>query len=187
MLSLLPVVFAAVLFPPAAGRAGFATPAAPIARPAAAAPIAVLLKAPDRRIRALHPKVLALLAEGARRSPTFAALVRAVERTDVIAYVEAARDLPASLAGRMFIVPSTGSQRFVRIQVRLDARTDEIIATIGHELRHVLEVAADLDVRDVQALADLYKRIGTPASGGRGYDTAAAQDAGRTVRSELQG
>jgi hypothetical protein len=142
------------------------------------------LKAPDRRIRALHPTIGLLIARGVKQSLTFATLVRDLERTDLIVYVEAER-LPASLSGRMLMIPTDSRQRFVRIQVRTDCSPEEIISTIAHELRHALEVAEHADVRDVKALEDLYKRIGTPVSGGRGFDTDAAQTAGRTVRREL--
>jgi hypothetical protein len=184
MLSILPVLFAALFGGPVVERAHALAPI--VVRPATAS-VDALLTASDRRIRALHPNVVKLVADGTRRSKTFLSLMRAVDATDIIVYIEASHDLPASLAGRMLIVPSTGPQRFMRIQVRIDTRPDDIIATIAHELRHVLEVAADLTVRDVHALASLYKRIGNPVPGGQRYDTVAAQDAGRTVRLELQG
>jgi hypothetical protein len=61
----------------------------------------------------------------------------------------------------------------------------ELIALIGHELRHALEVAQVPDVRDESALVRLYERIGQRSVKGHEYDTNAAQDAGRAVRKEL--
>lgn len=185
MLSILPVVFAALLAGPGADRAPKNAPI--VARPFVPVSIEALLTATDRRVRALHPNLMKLISEGVRKSETFHALMQAVERTDVIVYVEASRDMPASLAGRMLIMPSAGAQRFIRVQVRIDMRPNEIIATVAHELRHVLEVAEDETVRDAEGLSTLYKRIGHPVAGSRRYDTVAAQDAGRTVRLELQG
>jgi hypothetical protein len=185
MLSILPMVFAALLAGPGADRAHANAPI--VARPFVPVSADALLTATDRRVRALHPTLVKLVAEGVRKSATFHALMQAVARTDVIVYVEGARDMPPTLAGRMLIMPSSGTQRFMRVQVRLDARPNEIIATIAHELRHVLEVAEDDTVRDADGLLTLYKRIGHAVAGSRRYDTSAAQETGRTVRLELQG
>jgi hypothetical protein len=183
MLSLLPIIFATLVGGPVAEHIASIPPVVTHARGAS---LDALLTATDRRIRALHPNILKLLREGAQRSPTFLSLMQAVDRRDVIVFIEASRELPASLAGRMLIMPSSGGQRFIRVQVRLDTRPMDVIATMAHELRHVLEVAEDQAVRDVDTLEALYKRIGTPVSGGHRYDTTAAQDAGRMVRMELQ-
>ena len=62
-----------------------------------------------------------------------------------------------------------------------------MIALVGHELRHALEVAESPDVRDEAGLIALYERIGHPSTGIHQYDTLAAQDAGRQVKAELKG
>ena len=48
----------------------------------------LLLNAPDRRVRAADARLHSLMAEGLNRSHTFASLVTALNRTDVIVYVE---------------------------------------------------------------------------------------------------
>jgi hypothetical protein len=155
--------------------------------PTAAAPHDSPLVSPYRRVRALQPRMTALLAEGMQRSRTFARMVRDLDRGDVIVYVQAVHDLPSHLAGRMLLMPNGGAQRFVRIQVRAEGSDEQIIETVGHELRHALELVEHATVRDTAAMSQLYKKIGKAVPGVDSYDTDAAQNAGRLVRSELGG
>jgi hypothetical protein len=146
-----------------------------------------LLSAPERQIRATNPRLRQLIDRGVRRSYTFARLVQDLHDTDVIVYVEATRNLPRLVDGHLFLIPSGDAQRYLRVQVRPDLHPDETIALIAHELRHALEVGAATQVRTPDGFAALYKRIGHTVIGGHRYDTAAAQQTGRTVRRELGG
>lgn len=145
-----------------------------------------LLTSPDRRVRSTDGRLVKLLEVGLHRSPTFAQLVASINATDVIVYIEAARDLPHTLAGRLVLLPIGRSQRYLRIQVRGDLPSMELISLIGHELRHALEIAEHPSVRDESGMLTLYRRIGHRTSG-HSFDTLAAQNAGRQVRSELEG
>lgn len=147
--------------------------------------IDVMLTAPDRRVRALDPALASLVADGVRRSCTFGRLLESVEATDVIVYIEADPQMPLSLAGRLMLVPGHYRQRYLRIQVAPHGADEDMIATIAHELRHAVEVAESPEVRDEPGLIALYKRIGHNAGGRHAFDTSAARDAGRIVRSEL--
>lgn len=144
-----------------------------------------MLTQPDRRIRTMDGRAQALLLEGARRSQTFAALVAAIQTTDVIVYVESAVALPPDIAGRLLLQASTGADRYLRIHVRARLPVDQAIAVLAHELRHAIEVADDASVVDDESLTALYRRIGEPSRARRGYDTQAARDAGAAVRAEL--
>ncbi|MCA1563221.1 MAG: hypothetical protein LC804_24205 [Acidobacteria bacterium] len=146
---------------------------------------AALLDTPDRRVRTSHPRLADLLARGVRRSRTFAELVLALNGTDVIVYIETSSNLPSHVAGRLLLLPLANDQRYLRIQVRQESTPADLIALMGHELRHALEVAAVPGVRSQEALVELYQRIGTSARGAHSYDTVAAQNTGRRVRSEL--
>jgi hypothetical protein len=148
---------------------------------------AALLTATDRRVRTLDTRIQSLLTQGMRRSPTFASLVTAVSQTDVIVYIESARHLPPSLAGRLLLLPHTGGPRYLRVQVEAHRNVDDLISTIGHELQHALEIAGAPDVQDQGGLVRLYKRIGEAGPGEHSYDTEAARIAGRLVRAELAG
>ena len=149
--------------------------------------IDLMLKSPERRVRSTNPKLAKMLALGAHRSGTFARLVAAIERTDVIVYIEASADMPRNLEGRLLLLPLANGQRYIRIQVRSDLPRAELIPLLGHELRHALEIADSPDVRDQAAMLALYRRIGEISSGPDSYDTVAAREAGRQIRIELLG
>src|SRR5687767_12318785 len=87
-----------------------------------------LLSGPARRVRSMDRHIVRLLEVGVTRSPTFAQLVRALNATDVIVYVERTNDLPKALAGRMVLLPMAGTQRYLRIQVRSDLSGTELIS-----------------------------------------------------------
>jgi hypothetical protein len=126
-----------------------------------------------------------MLRIGLQRSPTFASLMAQLNDTDVIVYLEPVQTLPTALSGRLLLLPHDTSQRYLRIQVLATLGRTELIALIGHELRHALEVANAPNVRDESALIQLYEHIGHRYTKGHQYDTNAAQDAGRAVRKEL--
>jgi hypothetical protein len=168
-------------------------PAAPasVVRTLAPSMIANLLVAPDRHVRTTNARIQSLLEKGLRRSPTLAQLVLALNDTDVIVYLEPVAHLQSGLAGRIFLLPvATGNQRYLRVQLRVSLTAEETIATIGHELQHAVEIAAERDVRDDASLVSLYHRIGVEGSSDAtaatySFDTEAAQRAGRQVRLEL--
>ena len=148
---------------------------------------ASLLANESRRVRSTNGRISKLLAEGVRRSRTFADIVSQVHETNVIVYLEPVHDLPGGMSGRIVLQTVAGGQRYLRVQVRATLPTDQTISVIAHELRHALEVAADTSVVDDDGLVALYKRIGHVSYGERGYDTDAADATGRIVRGELIG
>ena len=152
-----------------------------------AAEYEAMLTAPDRRLRATDPRIQALIAEGVRRSPTFARLLVELGKTDVITYVERVHNLPAIILGRLVFVSASPVQRYVRIQLGTGGSNADAIVTLAHELQHAIEVGTSPDVRDQDGLVRLYQRIGQNSLSGHTYDTVAAQSTGRLVRRELEG
>ena len=163
-----------------------AAPASVVA-PLTPAQVHAVMTDPARHVRGVGPHMSKAIAEGLRRSGTFAQLVLALNRSDVIVYIETGRGLPTSVSGRLLIAAGPDGQRYLRIQVAGMARSNELIALVGHELRHALEVAESPEVRNERTLIALYERIGHPVGGRHSYDTAAAQHTGRQVRFELKG
>jgi hypothetical protein len=166
-----------------------AAPSSPvkIGDPAPSVLAASLLAADTRRIRAATPRIGKLIDEGVQRSRTFAQLVNEVHETNVIVYIEASFGLPQDVAGRILLAGVAGQQRYLRVQVRATLQRDQVIATIAHELRHALEVAADQTVVDDKGFAALYRRIGDSPHAWGGFDTMAARTTGRRVQNELLG
>jgi hypothetical protein len=144
-----------------------------------------VLESPTRHIRSAFPYVNSLLKDGFYRSPTFARLVTRLERSDLIVYVQLMPQMPAGIEGRLVMLPRAHGTRYVRIQIGIQGSLTDAIALLGHELQHATELADAPDVIDIGGFVALYERIGQK-SGWHQYETAAAQDAGRQVRTEMR-
>lgn len=155
--------------------------AAPVLEPLTESAV---LDAPTRHIRATDQSLRTLLRRGYTRSPTFAGLVRRLQQSDIIVYIESVPRLPGALEGRLMLMPKLHDHRYVRIQIALRGAPEDSVALLGHELQHAVELANASDVSDDEGMMRLYRRIGTHG-GPHVYDTAAAQEMGRTVRREL--
>jgi hypothetical protein len=97
--------------------------------------------------------------------------------------------MKSNLAGMLTWMTQAGGVRYLRASVSPDLTGDQMIATIGHELQHVVEVIEDDAVRDEKSLVALYQRIGEQNSKAMPsrWETQAAQRAGLQVRKELAG
>ena len=62
-----------------------------------AAPGAVSLASPHCHVRAMDRRVADALADGLRRSPTFASLFAAINRSDVMVYIESMHGMPEAI------------------------------------------------------------------------------------------
>lgn len=150
----------------------------PTARPTSA-------HVPGPHVRGASPRMTYLLEQAVARSSTFAALVKAIDSTDVIVHVEEVRTLSAGVDGRLLFVHATGGVRYLRVQVLMGRSVVDTMSTVGHELQHAFEVATNEQVRDQGSFAALYALIGDRPVRPDQYDTPAAREAGRRVRSEM--
>lgn len=139
------------------------------------------------RLRPQDSRIKDALREGSARSATFRALLDRVELGDVIVYVATDRQIKSSLSGMLTWMTQAGGYRYVRASINPDQSFDQVIATIGHELRHAIEVIEDPSVTSEKTLVQLYKRIGqhTNTSTPTRWETVAAQQTGTQVRREL--
>src|SRR5215471_4503931 len=138
---------------------------------------------PMPRVRSTNPVIAAAIEEAGARSETFRNLVRTIEGTDGIVYVERGECRRGVHACLSLSVVSGGGFRMLRILVgRLDDAV-ELMATIGHELRHAIEVLNEPSVRTMAAAFNFYSREGPT---GRGtFETREAVKAGDAVGREL--
>jgi hypothetical protein len=130
-----------------------------------------------------------LIDAGARESASLQALIRRLERSDVVVYVECDADLQSRVAGRLLFVSSAGGLRYVVVRLaRLRSRAQQI-GILAHELQHAVEIADTPAIVDGPSLAREYRRFGhvNHWSGGEGiaFDTDAAVAMGRTVMEEI--
>jgi hypothetical protein len=138
-----------------------------------------------RNVRSTQERTVRMLADGAQRSPTIARLRATLEQSDVIVYVETSRNLAPSIDGRLTLLNAGHGRRYLRIDIRQSLTPREMLAIIGHELQHAVEVAQATDVRDDRSLIALYRRIGVSRDARSHFETHAARAAGSRVRAEL--
>lgn len=139
---------------------------------------------PNARVRPMNKRVETLLATGMDRSATFRQLVRRIEASDVIVYVEARPDMRDGLGASMRFMTCSATDRFVRVQLNATYSAQTLVALLGHELQHVVEVADHGGVRSSEDLRDFYRRTGV-RTGFDTFDSDAARSAGYQVRAEL--
>lgn len=124
------------------------------------------------RVRAAGALAAALLRKGREGSPTFATLLQRLGDSDLVVYVETrSLDLP----GRIQLVAESPTCRHLRVSLRTPGLATEQVAWLAHELRHAIEIANAVDVRDQASLRRLYERIGTVRR--HGTETAETREA----------
>lgn len=111
---------------------------------------------------------------GLSRSATFRSLIDRIEDSDVIVHIAPQTRSRGRIAGEMQFAAATGAARYVRITVRTDMRPASLVAMIGHELQHAIEVATDPAVVDSATFDELYQRIGFHNASGT-HETHAAR------------
>jgi hypothetical protein len=135
------------------------------------------------RVRSSNPAIAALLSDASVRSKTFRGLVSNIERTDGIVYVEPGRCRHGVRACLSLSITSGGGFRILRVLVDMATDVFELMATIGHELRHALEVLAEPSVRTAEQAYLFYARVA--ATSRDVFETPAAILAGLAVEQEL--
>jgi hypothetical protein len=143
---------------------------------------------PAPRVRGTNLDAAQLLEELVARSPTARELVDRLNQSDMLIYVRYRAFSTMTLRGHIGLLSFADHRRLFAIEI--DPRhtlTDRLVA-LAHELRHAVEIADASSVWDAQSMAALYEAIGdlTSDAGGQAtYETMAATDTGRQVRSEL--
>jgi hypothetical protein len=146
--------------------------------------IGVDCSGPDSpRVRSTTPAIASLLAEAESRSATFRELVRTIEGTDGIVYVEPGECRHSVRACLSLSVVHTGGYRFLRILVDSAQEIVQLMATIGHELRHAIELLSEPAVTTTAAAYNYYLREAPTARDV--FETMAAVQTGLTVANEL--
>jgi len=139
------------------------------------------------RLRPQDQRIKDALREGALRSATFRALLDRIDAGDVIVYIATNRQIKSSLSGMLTWMTQAGGYRYVRASINPDQAFDQLIATIGHEMQHAVEVIDDAGVTNERTLVELYRRIGqqNSISSPSRWETSAALQTGSQVRHEL--
>lgn len=131
---------------------------------------------------------------GLEQSPRFRDIVRALERSKVIVYVDVREATEHPRSGGLNFLGESAGFRWVRARVdsgtgnhaRTLADIVHLTAILGHELHHALEVSEATSMANVTEFERYFRAIGV----GRGpstLDTLAARDVGHAVAEELRG
>jgi hypothetical protein len=136
------------------------------------------------RVRTSSALLSSLIVDARKHSPTFLKLASSLEASDLIVYFEAAPHMEARFRGRVHLMGASAGFRYLRIQIRTAMNRYDIIASLAHEMQHANEIAAHPEVVSEADLASLYRQIGDEHDWCM-FETNAAQQAGRTVRTEI--
>jgi hypothetical protein len=181
----MPLVFAVVyaLASTAPSEAGPDPDSAPAAAPAAV-----------HRVRPRDPVAALFLRFGNEKSARFRESVRALERSNVIVYVEVRQQSAHPVGGGLTFIGEANGVRWVRAMV--DSGTSSHIRTyqdivrltsiLGHELQHALEASQATSLQNVGEFERYFRSIGI-AREPKILDTMAARQTGKVVADELRG
>ena len=99
--------------------------------------------APMAHVRSTNAVIAGAIVEAQSRSSTFRSLVRTIDATDGIVYVERGTCRHGVSACLSLSVVSAGGFRLLRILISHVEDVVSLIATIGHELFHAIEVLSE--------------------------------------------
>lgn len=135
-------------------------------------------------VRSTNPFIRALIAEAAGRSRTFHRLVETIEASDGIVYVESGTCGHGAQACLAMSVTAAGPYRILRILINTHRRRWDLMESIGHELRHAIEVLENPRLVDAAAIYLFYAQETGMVD--HAFETGAAREAGFAVRREIE-
>jgi len=141
------------------------------------------------RVRPADADARVLLVEALQDSPTVRGLVEAIDRSDLVVYVESAK-VPTTYRAHTQFVAATSGGRYLRLSVSTSVPRKKVVSLLAHELQHAVEISQAPEVVDQESLEVLYRRIGRQTLAGglvSNFETPAAQAVERRVLRELWG
>lgn len=139
----------------------------------------------DVHVRSSSSAIRLLCQEAQEQSVLFTALVKEVNASDVVVYIEPYTRLSTGLAGAVnFDVVTRGGVRYVRVLVSPLGARERRMGIIAHELQHIVEIAHAPEATDVRTVEQLFRRIGFARSG-HSYETTQAQSIESLVLAEI--
>ena len=139
-------------------------------------------------VRAITLELKQLVDTGYRQSHTFRSIVENLVGSFVTVHIVPATSLPTGFLGGLQFVTTANGYRYLRISMRTDLKQAVLIATLGHELQHALEIGQAAHVVDLGTLRDYYRLTGIEScldSRHECYDTPLAQTTGQSVYAEV--
>ena len=113
---------------------------------------------PPPHVRPQSTRSEEVLADAIKRSPTVAGLVKTIERSPIIVFIELAYDRED--LGRTTILAANDIARLLHIQLNGKLSADRLVEVLGHELLHATEILRQPEIRDDASFARAYARLG---------------------------
>jgi hypothetical protein len=135
-------------------------------------------------VRSTNPTLAALIQQASERSATFRGLIETINGSDSFVFVDEG-DCGHGVKACFASVTASKTYRYMRVIVDTRKADWDLMGSIGHELRHTIEVIGNPRVRDNTAKYFFYEQIGSHGMA-HARETQAAADAGNTVRSEVR-
>jgi hypothetical protein len=129
-----------------------------------------------------------LLREGYDRSASFRSLVDRLELSNAIVLVRLGYCKGGRFRACLTSISGSTRERHLRIRVDPQTSTNRLIAAIGHELWHALELVEEPEVTDAKSALAFFRRIGRSACGtasASGCETDAALETEAQILAEL--
>jgi hypothetical protein len=136
------------------------------------------------RVRSEDPRIGQLIADAPLLSTTFRDLVIAIDATNGLVYVESGQCGRGARACLAHSLQVAGPHRLLRVLVQTGRDRRGLIAAIGHELHHALEVLNQPAIRTTQAM--FFHFFGASMSITNRFETKGADEAGRRIGDELR-
>jgi hypothetical protein len=137
---------------------------------------------PLERVRPMTAAAREVLAEATRRSPTIAQMLKIVEQSDAIVYIDL--DLNLRSEGATTLIGVNDQCRFIRVAIDMRLATQRRIEMLGHELQHAVEII-EHGVRDADSMRTLFAKIGW-LLGDSSFESKGALGTERNVRRDLR-
>jgi hypothetical protein len=134
-------------------------------------------------IRTANRQLRVMMSAGVLVSPTLHGIVKRIEASDVIVYLDMHLLTTPGVAAQSQFVNATAGRRYLRVIIDSRFTGALLVGLIAHELQHIAEIAGEASVIDPPSLAAFYRRVGfkSPAGGTNRFESAAAIAAGRRV------
>lgn len=139
-------------------------------------------------LRTTDARLRTLVGQGIELSPTFRDLVDRLVGSDVIVHLVCDPWAPSHIDGRLTFAVQAGGYRHVIVRLKPQRSRRHLLALLGHELKHAVEVAESPSIVSAASLAREYSVLGYVqrwSVSGVTFDTAGAVDAGHRVLSEV--
>jgi hypothetical protein len=138
----------------------------------------------DLHVRSDNPAIVALIRQANAQSATFHHLLEIINASDAIVFVQEGH-CGRGVRACFIAVTVAGARRAMWVLVDTRKADWDLMGSIGHELRHTIEVINEPSVASTAAMYFLYSAIGFHGRT-KTFETMAAVDAGNTVRSEVR-